>query len=129
MKLSFLIASAMLLSSTAVWAQPQAGSDMPPPPPPHGGMLQETDADGDGKVSRAEFLSKAEDRFNKADANGDGFITRFGLLRRIFDALNDFIDLLPFGIAVGSTKRRGNGQDKSRDPDAEKAMSVHEETA
>jgi hypothetical protein len=35
------------------------------------------------------------------------------------------MNLLPLGIAVSSAKRGGNGQEKSRDPDAEKAARVH----
>ena len=39
-----------------------------------GGMLR-ADTDGDGKVSKAESLARAEARFERADANKDGFIT------------------------------------------------------
>jgi EF hand len=34
------------------------------------------DTDGDGKVSKTEFLAMAETRFAKMDKNGDGFITK-----------------------------------------------------
>ena len=33
------------------------------------------DLDGDGKVSRAEFLAKAAERFERLDANRDGFVS------------------------------------------------------
>jgi Ca2+-binding EF-hand superfamily protein len=33
------------------------------------------DTDGDGKVSRAEFMAKAAERFDRLDANKDGFVT------------------------------------------------------
>ena len=42
----------------------------------HGGMMKHLDADGDGKVSKAEALTAAEKRFDQADANKDGFITQ-----------------------------------------------------
>ena len=42
----------------------------------HGGMMKHLDADGDGKVSKAEALTAAEKRFDRADADQDGFITR-----------------------------------------------------
>lgn len=42
----------------------------------HAQHLKEVDTDGDGKVSKTEFLAKAEKRFAEADANGDGFIVK-----------------------------------------------------
>jgi hypothetical protein len=54
---------------TAAVAQPPA--DRQP-----GGLLKQADADGDGTVSRDEFVKSRtamlEERFNKLDANGDG---------------------------------------------------------
>jgi Ca2+-binding EF-hand superfamily protein len=41
----------------------------------HGGGMKHADTDGDGKVSKAEMLARAEARFDRADANKDGFIT------------------------------------------------------
>ena len=37
--------------------------------------IKETDTNGDGSISKAEFLAKAEKRFAKMDQNGDGQIT------------------------------------------------------
>jgi Ca2+-binding EF-hand superfamily protein len=37
--------------------------------------LQQMDTDGDGSLSKSEFMAQAEERFNKMDANGDGLIT------------------------------------------------------
>lgn len=39
------------------------------------GFLARLDADKDGKVSKAEALAKAAERFERVDANKDGFIT------------------------------------------------------
>ena len=38
-------------------------------------LVRHLDKDGDGKVSKAEALAAAEERFNRADANHDGFLT------------------------------------------------------
>lgn len=47
----------------------------------HGGkhkdkMFENLDANGDGAISKAEFLTNAEERFSKMDADGDGSITK-----------------------------------------------------
>jgi len=36
----------------------------------------ESDADGDGKISRDEAPRQLQQRFDQMDANGDGFIER-----------------------------------------------------
>lgn len=41
----------------------------------HGDRLREMDKDGDGAVSKAEFLAKAEERFARMDTNHDGKLT------------------------------------------------------
>lgn len=41
-----------------------------------GGMMQKIDTDGDGKVSKSEFISAHEEKFSKIDANSDGFLER-----------------------------------------------------
>ncbi len=37
--------------------------------------VRETDTDGDGAISHAEFMGQAETRFKTADLNADGKIT------------------------------------------------------
>lgn len=41
-----------------------------------GGHFQKADTDGDGSVSKAEFMAQAEERFGKMDLNGDGTVTK-----------------------------------------------------
>jgi hypothetical protein len=36
--------------------------------------LQEKDANNDGRVTRAEFITAAEEKFSKMDANNDGIL-------------------------------------------------------
>lgn len=43
---------------------------------PHGGGLARRDADGDGRLSLAEFQAVSAKRFARLDANGDGAVTR-----------------------------------------------------
>ena len=45
-------------------------------------FLGRLDADKDGKVSKAEALAKATERFDRVDANNDGFITAEELAAR-----------------------------------------------
>lgn len=41
-----------------------------------GKMMERVDTDGDGQVSKAEFMAKHEEKFTKMDANGDGFVSK-----------------------------------------------------
>jgi hypothetical protein len=45
-----------------------------PPPSLGGRMLERLDADGDGKITRAEFDAEAAQRFARMDRNGDGVV-------------------------------------------------------
>lgn len=43
----------------------------------HGGKgLEQFDADGNGAISKEEFLKSSEDRFQKMDTDGNGEITK-----------------------------------------------------
>lgn len=41
-----------------------------------GKMFASKDANGDGVISKSEFLANAEEKFAKIDANGDGSISK-----------------------------------------------------
>lgn len=70
-----LTAVAALFLATPCLAEPRPGDG-----PGAGGkgaqMFQMMDADGDGQISRAEFISHAMERFSKMDANGDGAVSK-----------------------------------------------------
>ena len=83
-KLSILgITGALLISSTAL-ARGGHGRHNP-------------DTDGDGVVSQAEFLSRAETKFNARDTDGDGVISREEILGR---AENRFAEIDADGDGV-----------------------------
>lgn len=42
----------------------------------HGKHMEQFDTDKDGKISKAEHMAMANDRFAKMDTNGDGFVTK-----------------------------------------------------
>ncbi|WOJ92100.1 EF-hand domain-containing protein [Congregibacter variabilis] len=72
--LLFLSGVTALLASTASMAQPQGG-------------IMNLDADGDGQISREEFLPPGHrggpKMFKRADANGDGELTRDEMLAAV----------------------------------------------
>jgi Ca2+-binding EF-hand superfamily protein len=41
-----------------------------------GKMFEKHDTNGDGVISKAEFLNHAEERFAKMDVNGDGEVSK-----------------------------------------------------
>ena len=41
-----------------------------------GGMFEKHDTNGDGVISKSEFLFHAEERFEKMDADGNGEVTK-----------------------------------------------------
>lgn len=44
--------------------------------PHHGKHFQETDTDGDGSISKAEWTAKGDKMFSETDADNDGKITK-----------------------------------------------------
>ena len=81
MKRRLTTLAAIFLSSAILSVQAghhSEGSYEKMPNKPHDRMakrLKKIDTDGDGKMSRAEFVAHAEQRFAKMDADGDGFVT------------------------------------------------------
>lgn len=72
MKPLIAAATALLLSATALAAQPQgaAGAGRGP-----GDMIKQMDVNGDGKVTRAEFDANSRAMFARMDRNGDGVLS------------------------------------------------------
>ena len=75
--LSTLLACSVLLSASALSyaadeTAPMAGQ-MQQKMQQH---MKETDTNGDGNISKQEFMAGCEKRFQKMDANGDGQITK-----------------------------------------------------
>lgn len=77
-KLLALSALALVFSAPYALAQPQNGGKM-------GGdrghkmmerMFDQADTNGDGEISKEEFMAQAEARFKEIDQNGDDKITK-----------------------------------------------------
>jgi len=64
-----------------------------------GGGLMAADTNGDGKISRAEFMAQTNDRFAKLDSNGDGQISG--------DEMRAMMERMREGRGMGG--RRGAG--------------------
>ncbi|CAN5667815.1 hypothetical protein BH10PSE14_BH10PSE14_37510 [soil metagenome] len=65
----FLLAAALAGTTIAGMACAQTA---PEAPRAAGGGMARADGDGDGRVSRAEFIARADERFAGLDKNGDG---------------------------------------------------------
>lgn len=86
-----------MLVSSFVFAQTQ------PPPPPGGrearpdprmeqaidNMLQDMDTNGDGKISKKEWMAAQERQFKRLDRNGDGFITKDEIKSDMMDRMRE----------------------------------------
>lgn len=69
-------ASGFAGAASSAQTAPQPTAPAPRPMPPHGGPMMRADADGDGKVSRAEFIAQADGRFLQMDTDKDGTVSR-----------------------------------------------------
>lgn len=57
------------------WAKRAASADAPAAKRTKGDRMARIDADGDGRITAAEFAAPAMKRFDKIDANSDGIVT------------------------------------------------------
>lgn len=77
MKKILMLGVAMLaLNAASSFAEDKAAAPADGPKHHKGDMLKEIDADGDGSVSKAEFMAFHEKRFGEMDANNDGKISK-----------------------------------------------------
>lgn len=65
----FLLAAALAGTTIAGLAYAQTAPQTPRAP---GSGMARADGDGDGRVSKAEFIARADERFATLDKNGDG---------------------------------------------------------
>lgn len=71
--------AALALASGAAWAAHHEDDEAKGKSPHagfHGKYFEKRDTDGDGAISRAEWMAASEERFKKADADGNGSVTR-----------------------------------------------------
>lgn len=99
-KISMAVAvAALVLTAAPSWAEEAAGGRAGRGGHNPGQMMQQMDTDGDGSVSKAEFLAGAEARFTKMDKNGDGVLTK------------DDMPTRPEGGRRAGGGRRGGGEE------------------
>ena len=67
-----VVAAAVL--ATPIVAQETLGSSGGPPPGRGMGMMRMADANGDGVVTRDEYMAATDARFARMDRNGDGVL-------------------------------------------------------
>ena len=68
--LTALMAATLGLTATAAIANDHEGGHH------KGKMMEKVDTNGDGVISKAEFMAKHEDMFAKMDANNDSQLTK-----------------------------------------------------
>ena len=62
--------SAFALTSNAVLAEHHEGGEH------KGKRMERVDTDGDGSISKEEFVARHEEMFSKMDTNGDGTLSK-----------------------------------------------------
>ncbi len=75
-KILMLGVAVLALNAAPSFAEDKAAAPVDAPKHHKGDMLKEIDADGDGAVSKAEFLAFHEKRFGEMDADKDGKISK-----------------------------------------------------
>ena len=68
--LSAIAISALSIGANTAMADHHKGGDH------KGKMMERIDTDGDGVISKAEFMAKHEEKFAKMDTDGDGNLTK-----------------------------------------------------
>jgi Ca2+-binding EF-hand superfamily protein len=74
-KFLILAASAALITGSAYFASAEEVAKTEGQQPKKGGMMGEMDANGDGKVSKDEFVADAAKKYSEIDSNKDNNIT------------------------------------------------------
>ncbi len=71
----FLLAAAF---GATMLGAPAFAQDAPPPPPPPGGggMLERLDTNGDGVITKDEYMADVAKRFARLDTNKDGKVSQ-----------------------------------------------------
>lgn len=69
-------ALALMMATPALAGHHEGGHDGDHKGKKHEKMFEKMDTDGDGKISKDEFMQKKEKYFSEMDANGDGFVTK-----------------------------------------------------
>lgn len=122
--------SIALVCLAALTAVAQPDDDRPrrpdgPPPGQFGGrgpadMIERADRDGDGRVSRAEFLEtrtgEVEAMFDRIDADGDGFLDE-PEIGRMAERLRAGAEALGMQRPDGEPRRRPGGEPGFRRPE------------
>ncbi|MCP5433654.1 MAG: hypothetical protein H6923_10340 [Alphaproteobacteria bacterium] len=130
-RLAALLAGASLLALLAVapaQAEPTAGTA------PKGGRmsLERADANGDGAVSRAEFLAAGKARFEAMDTGKDGFVDeseREAVKAKFMERAGSAGAKMPAGLAEGGQRMGGaRGLDRM-DKDGDGKISLAEQEA
>lgn len=75
MKINWLLATSFLAASSlalTAWAGHHEGGEKRK----HGHHFEKKDANGDGSITKEEWLAASEERFGKMDGDGDGSVTQ-----------------------------------------------------